>query len=257
MFFAEEVYSIVIDGEKVTTKLKHRVIDRCGEEPLRSYLLHKHSLSEGKIEGVNWKALEGYLKSMSANCRATQVKLQNGWIPTNSFLYTQQRVNCDKCPLCVSATETLRHVRCCSAVASFRRERIERLCRDLRGINTAPEIIQCWKCAIENECREVETTTSGGIVLIAPGLEKTLSIARCHQAVLSWEGFLQGRISLKWNDVQLYHEQRRRQETASHDRRQPWDRRALRLVCEFHYDLWQYRNDEVHGRTQQEAQQKL
>ena len=28
-------------------------------------------------------------------------------------------------------------------------------------------------------------------------------------------------------------------------------------MCEFNFDLWQYRNDEVHGRTQQEAQQKL
>jgi hypothetical protein len=57
--------------------------------------------------------------------------------------------------------------------------------------------------------------------------------------------------------VQTYHERRRVQETASHGKRQPWDRRAVRLVCEFHYDLWQYRNDEVNGRTRIEAQQKL
>jgi len=55
------VYSIFIDGAKVTSKLKHRVIDRCGEKPLRNYLLNKHRFSNGKLEGVNWQALEGYL----------------------------------------------------------------------------------------------------------------------------------------------------------------------------------------------------
>ena len=56
--------------------------------------------------------------------------------------------------------------------------------------------------------------------------------------------------------VQQSHEQLRRQETASHNRRQPWDVLALRLVCEFLSDLWQFRNDEVHGRTLQEETQK-
>ena len=255
--FATDVYSVFIDGEKITANLKSRVLDRCGEDPLRKYLLHKHQLSDGKIDGINWTALRGYLNSMSAPRRATQVKLQHGWIPTNSPLYLQGRAKSDVCPLCASAPETLRHVRCCNATSTFRRERIERLCRDLRGINTAPEIVQCWRCFIYDECGEPADYNDTGITMLAPGLANTLAVARRHQSVLSWEGFLQGRISKKWNDVQYYHERRRVQETASHSTRQPWDRQVVRLVCEFHSDLWSHRNDEVHGRTQLENQQKL
>ena len=255
--FATDVYGVFIDGEKITTNLKTCVMDRCGEDPLRKFLLHKHRLSEGKIEGVNWPALQGYLRSMSAPCRATQVKLQHGWIPTNSFLYLQGRIKSDICPLCASAPETMAHVRRCPAASTFRRERIERFCRELRGINTAPEIIQCWKCFIAEECGEPADFIDTGITLLAPGLANTLSVARRHQSVLSWEGFLQGRISVKWNDVQHFHERRRVLETASHGKRQPWDRQAVRLVCELHSDLWRYRNDEVNGRTQLENQQKL
>mmetsp|Transcript_5532 Transcript_5532/g.8164 ORF Transcript_5532/g.8164 Transcript_5532/m.8164 type:complete len:185 (+) Transcript_5532:530-1084(+) len=64
-------------------------------------------------------------------------------------------------------------------------------------------------------------------------------------------------MSKEWTRVQECHERRRQQETASHGRRVSWDVRAVRLVCEFNYDLWNFRNDEVHGRTQQEARQKL
>jgi len=255
--FAVEAYSIMIDGEKVTTKMKNRIIDRCGEESLRQYLSHKHRLSTGKLEGINWIALNGYLKSMAAPRRATQVKLQHGWIPTNSFLFTQRRVTSANCPLCTSAPETLHHVRTCSATGAYRRERLARLCRELRGINTAPEIIQCWHRCIAAECGEDICEVDTGILLLVPGLEKALSLARRHQSILSWEGFLQGRFSIYWNRVQHYHERRRAQEAASHDKKQPWDKQALRLVCEFHFDLWQHRNDEVHGRTMKEAQQKL
>ena len=62
--------------------------------------------------------------------------------------------------------------------------------------------------------------------------------------------------SIKWGAVQWIHEQRRRQETASHTRRQPWDIQALRLVCDFLSDVWQYRNDEAQGRTLQEEIQR-
>lgn len=98
--FPEEVYGVRIDGAKVTTKLKHRVIERCGEDSLRQYLLKKHRLSEGKMEGVNRAALNRYLRSMSPHQRATQVKLQHNWAPTKGFLYVQRRSESDLCPLC-------------------------------------------------------------------------------------------------------------------------------------------------------------
>ena len=84
-----------------------------------------------------------------------------------------------------------------------------------------------------------------------------IALAHRHQSVLSWKGLLQGLISSKWTEVQKCHEQRRRQETASCQDKDRWDVRAVRLICEFHADLWDFRNVEVHGCTKQEAQQKL
>jgi len=256
--FPEEVYSVSIDGSKVTSKIKQRVIDKCGEEAMVKYLLHKHQLSEGKLEGVNWVALAGYLKSMSPPLRASQVKLQHNWIPTNSFLFQQRRVKCDKCPLCTSAVETASHVRCCTAPAmqQYRWARLAKLVRDLQGINTAPEIVRCWQEHIASVCGEHSNDEDKFIYGISD-IHTLLGTARRHQSVLSWDGLLQGRASIHWSAVQASHERWRRQETNSHRQDTPWDIRAVRLVCEFNFDLWKFRNEEVHGHTQQEARQKL
>jgi len=148
--FAAEVYRIMIDGAKVTSKVKQRVIDQCGAEAIRQYMLHKHQLSEGKFDRINWFALAAYLRTFSLQRRATQVKLHHNWIPTNSFLFQQRRVQSDKCPLCESAVETASHVRWCKSPGArrFRKERMEQLVRELRGANTSPEIIQCWQVQV-------------------------------------------------------------------------------------------------------------
>ena len=256
--FREEVYGVFIDGITVTSKLKQRVMDKCGDEQMRQYLSHKHRLSEGKLEGVNWLALEQYLRSLTPTRRASQLKLQHNWIPTKGFLFLQKREPCDKCPLCLSAVETARHVRQCqaSSAITFRRARLSALLSALKGINTAPEILDCWRVYISHECAIPVDDSSVGPITAPASLVSILSLARKHQSLLSWEGFLQGRFSIKWSEVQQIHEQFRRQETASHTRRQPWDVLALRLVCEFLSDLWQFRNDEFHGRTLQEETQK-
>jgi len=256
--FSEEAYGIIIDGSKVTCKLKHRVVERCGETALLQYLTNKHKLSEGKMEGIDWQALARFLRSLSPQQRATQVKLQHNWIPTNSFLYQQRRIQCDKCPLCKSAVETPSHVRWCRFLAAqrYRQDRLSQLEREFKGINTAPEIVYCWMAQLAAICGERLEDYSDSIITGTP-IKQALGEARRHQAVLSWEGMLQGRLSTRWQKVQECHERGRRQETASFQKRGGWSAQAVRLLCVFNSDLWHFRNAEVHGNTLHEAQQKL
>jgi hypothetical protein len=169
--FREEVYGVTIDGAKVTTKLKQRVIKRCGEEQLRQYMLNKHRLSDEKMEGVNWQALQQYLRKLSPLRRATQIKLQHNWIPTKGFLFVQRRESCDQCPLCKSAVETASHVRQCreQVACQYRRERLEVLLQSLQGINTAPEIIRCWRDNIRRQCGDACVRGDLGGVYLSRG----------------------------------------------------------------------------------------
>jgi len=85
---------------------------------------------------------------------------------------------------------------------------------ELLGINTAPEIICCWKEQIALLCGEAVDDD----VAVPFSIE-----ARHHQAILSWMGLLQERFSLQWQRVQDCHECSRRQETASHRWTGPWN----------------------------------
>ena len=51
--FEEEVHGVIIGGSKVTSKLKQRVLDQCGDNALRWYLTNKHGLSQGKLDRIN------------------------------------------------------------------------------------------------------------------------------------------------------------------------------------------------------------
>ena len=155
--------------------------------------------------------------------------------------------------------ETADHVRCCKAkdvATCIHRKRLARLLRELQSINTAPEIIHWWHSHIAAVCSN-PVDDDVGVLLPRLDLHKALEVARRHQSVLSWEGFLQGRVSSKWVEDQACHERCRWQETVSCRNKDCWDVQALRFICEFNTDLWEFRNDKVHGHTKQEAQQKL
>ena len=192
------------------------------------YLMKKHHLSAGKLEGIDWAALSSVLRSLSPHKRAMQVKLSRNWIPTQSFLYQQRRASCDKCPLCQSAIETHEHVRQCRAPAAtqYRRDRLSRLVRELTGINTAPEIMHCWQEQIGVLCGDSVVVSMPDIVSSVV-MKRAIGEARRHQAILSWTGLLQGRISIHWRRAQECHERLRRQESASLRRTGLWSTQAL------------------------------
>lgn len=77
-----------------------------------------------------------------------------------------------------------------------------------------------------------------------------VGIARRHQAVLSWEGFLQGRHSMEWVRVQRLHETLRRERPRKGSL---WEHKSVNLVCALVPSLWKKRNDIVHGATMVEA----
>ena len=149
-------------------------------------------------------------------------------------------------------------MRWCRSIAAqrYRRDRLSQLEREFKGINTAPEIVYCWMAQLAAICGESWEDYSDSIITGTP-IKQALGEARRHQAVLSWEGMLQGRLSTRWQKVQECHERGRRQETASFQKRGGWSAQAVRLLCVFNSDLWHFRNAEVHGNTLHEAQQKL
>ena len=111
--FSEERYAVLTENGKAVAAVRPEVISQCGVEALREYQYTKHGLSMGKHEGIDWGGLQGFLQKKPPLKRALYVKCQNGWLPTQAFLYKQQRVDTDLCPLCELESETTEHLNHC------------------------------------------------------------------------------------------------------------------------------------------------
>ena len=82
-----ERWALFLDSEKVTTKLRDRVLHRCHSVDLVSYVAKRHSLSEHDIEHIAWSALHAYLRRQKMARRAVVVKYLHDWLPTKGFLH--------------------------------------------------------------------------------------------------------------------------------------------------------------------------
>jgi len=250
--FPEEVYSVFTEEGKVAGEMRPAVQRQCSVAELRAYQNEKHGLDEGRYDGVDWKSLHGFLRKQSPPKRALYVKQQNGWLPTQSFLFRQKRVESDLCPLCGGSGETAEHIyRCqCEVALANRTAALTTFRAKLRQAGTAPEITNCWMEHLY-WLMEAGPFVPSFIHDSANNrrIADAVAIARRHQALLSWEGFVEGRLSKEWRKVQQLHEQMRGATDSGGRRRKPWVARAMDLVCDLVPDLWRFRNSEVHGIT--------
>jgi len=128
-------------------------------------------------------------------------------------------------------------------------DQVRKFALGLKLAGTATEIENCWISQLGLMFPGVDFTP----YYIHPTnihkeVNAAVAVARRHQSVLSWEGFLQGRLSVEWDKVQSLHERRRGLQCGA-VQHVPWIVKAFDLVCDLVPALWKFRNEEVHGRT--------
>lgn len=255
--FPEERYAVSTEDGKVVSEVRPVVISQCGSEALRDYQFGKFNLSEGKDDGIDWDGLHGFLRKKPPVKRSLYVKYQHGWLPTQAFLLKQQRADSDLCPLCGTASETLEHLYSCPCrqMNDCRFDELLRVVHYLRLAGTANEILNCWAAQLGAMFGMHFTPYYIHNTPQHQKIEAAVAKARRHQALLTWDGFLQGRWSKEWRKVQALSEQLCGRQFGS-SRRKPWIARAFDLVCEMVPTMWRCRNEAVHGKTLAEWAQK-
>ena len=255
--FPEERYAVFTAEGKVVSALRPAILWQCGVEELRGYQVEKHLLGTGKYESVEWEGLHSFLRRKQPGQRSLYVKYQNGWLPTQAFFYRQKRVDSDLCLLCGEEAETLEHLyRCsCRSMNDCRYDELKRVVHYLRLAGTATEIINCWTAQLSRMFGMhfvpyyVHKTSQHKLI------EAAVARARKHQAILTWDGFLQGRWSTEWRKVQSLSERLCGRQCGA-SRQKPWIARAMELVCEMVPTMWRTRNEVVHGKTLSERAKK-
>ena len=251
--FCEEQYAVFVESGKVVSAVRPAVLRQCGLAGLWAYQEEKHGLGSGVYESIDWDSLHGFLRGENPQHRAQYVKCQNGWLPTQAFLFKQGRAENDASPLCGEAGEDADHLFECNshALRACRLDEVLRVVHYLRLAGTATEIINCWAAQLSAMFGLDFTPYYTHDTKEHRQVEAAVAIARRHQTLLTWKGFLQGRWSKEWAKVQRLSERLCGRQLGSSFRK-PWVARAIELVCEIMPTLWRRRCEKVHGKTHAE-----
>jgi hypothetical protein len=247
-----EKWALFLGSEKVTTKLRDRVLHQCHYEDLVSYVAERHSLSEHDIEHISWSALHAYIRRQKMARRAVVVKYLHGWLLTKGFLHKQGREESGCCPVCNDGVETQTHLPRCPypEAVRYRSGLLKTFSDALQKAKTAPEIRHCWVRQMSLELGLGEHPASE-VVGTTLGMAAAVQEARRHQNIIGWDNFSKGLMSDRWKLAQDLHFRQHPELVSKHTR--GWENICVRALLDLGLEIWKWRNETVHGKTVKEA----
>lgn len=187
-----------------------------------------------------------YLKHQRIHQRATIVKVIHRWIPTQSFLRTQNRAETSLCPLCQKHNETAVHILECpdELAHTYRQNALYSLLKKLLQINTSIHILATIEKYL-SELLKIPSLSKYVPPTTPPNAD--LDHAIRHQNIVGWENFFRGFISNKWETANTSY-----QNTQNNSKLSQWSTNLTKYVLDCHLDIWRNRNETVHGKTLKE-----
>ena len=125
------------------------LIEREMNKDIRTFYQKHHDIGSQAMNDVDWQAAKlGLNTAREVSYRKTLHKLRN----TMSINKKWKRTECDLCPLCSNAPETIMHMFSCSHedISYVRRTRISRMFASLDRLNTQADILNHWKKLFQN-----------------------------------------------------------------------------------------------------------
>jgi hypothetical protein len=224
-------------------------------ESLLTYIHKKHNICSAKLDMINTGGLQSYLGKLKIAQRASVVKLIHNWIPTNALLYKQGCSDTLLCPRCHNAPEDTDHILTCGEkVASNTRQQIlYEMLHKMMKLNTSIYILSTFENKFSNLLRVKPRHAYPLPESFHTYPSPLISRATRSQNLIGWNNFLKGYISKHWKSAQDASTSSRIPGT----KRDRWDIDVTALAIDLLRKLWEDRNVYVHGKTIQEANEKL
>jgi hypothetical protein len=236
---------------KVTGNLNYNVLLTLHHEALEYFLYKKHEICAAKLKDISTDGLHALLKKSKPHQRASLAKLIHRWIPTNSFAHLQSRTQKPTCPRCLQSDETADHILVCPAKSACesRERHVYQALTELSNISTS----QCILNIMEEKLCHVMRLPHRALYK-NPALSSSkdaIDRATRHQNLIGWPEFLRGFISKHWIKVHRF-----TCNEAGDKKQPPWHTKITSIVLKLHKDIWEDRNNFVHGQTVTESKKE-
>ena len=231
--------------------IPNALIEREMNMDIKQYYEKHHKIHRRNINEIDWDATKKALTTKSeVSCRKTFHKFRNT-MPINK---KWKRTDCDLCPLCTSAPETIHHLLSCSHkdIEYVRTITIAKLLDTLKTLNTQPGIVSHWRHLFHNITNQVEIQPRP--VSISNPASWRLRQAHQQQSRIGWENFFHGMIGTTWAEIQQNHYNK---ESKDGENIHIWKRIVVMKFFDLLKELWRTRCGYINAEKTMNARDML
>jgi hypothetical protein len=228
---------LAIRGISITSNYRKQLIRAYVEPQYIQHLQYKFQWSDDTIEDIARKCLALAIQRIRRNVLLT--KICNNLLPTSATLQKMRYQHHDTCILC-QQRETRDHILQCQAPAKskWRRQYIKALQQKLSTLETDFALGETLCTAI------AEWLDTGKVDISKYPIKYENAII--SQENIGWRHFFGGKISQEWLNLQS--ESTNKTSNKKQDS-YIWGASIAETTLKNFIDLWEIRNEEVHGKT--------
>ena len=191
-----EIWSVYIDGGKVTSDISRFIHDKVRAKKLLKYYSRpgKGRFPISAKHTIAWDNVEKCMKELPLHRQLWLSKQISGFCGTGYRMQQWKKRDTACCPLCTNDEDNI-HVLTCKSEATTEKwtEQMEMLEIKLIGMNTPEEFIQIIIFSLSS-------WRNGSVVRIPDDNEALLVKAARAQTELGWLLFLEGCLATQWSD---------------------------------------------------------
>jgi hypothetical protein len=190
---------------------------------------------------VWWQIHGSTIKAFPKNDQRRIRKFIFQWLPTSGREHKYNNAVSDKCPSCKTCVETHHHLLHCYTIsrATIKDNAYDQLDQFLSNEKHTPTSIRTiFVNRFKSEC-------STELPSAEHDLQDSIQQACDEQSKIGWEHLIQGRISIKWEDIIASHLDANKiweKEMSA----LVWGRTLVKTMFQFVLELWNQRNTEAH-----------
>ena len=234
--------TLSIQGISVTSNYRKQLIKAYVEPQYIGYLIRRFEWNEEIVNIISWKSLSLAVQRIQRDVLLT--KVCNDLLPTAVTLHKMQYQNNDTCVMC-NQRETRDHIMLCRSPSriKWKRKLIGSMRKRLEYLETEFEIGEAM-------CRAVAEWLETGTV------DETKYPPRYTQAIttqnmIGWRHLFGGKLSQEW----LILQEESKRKTKGHKRSSfVWGASIIEVILSHFIELWELRNEEVHGKTEEQQE---
>lgn len=232
-----------IRGISITSNYKKQLVRAYVEPEYIQYLQYRFEWSDSTIQTIAWKCLSLAIQRIRRDVLVT--KVCNELLPTADTLYKRRYQNHNKCILC-QRRETIEHMLRCKSPT-----RIKWRIRFICALRKRLEYLETEFSIGETLCTSLSEWLDTGLV-DTDKYPRRFHDAINTQTTIGWRHFFSGRISQEWLHLQA--QAKPRTEERQNDS-YVWGASIVEVTLSQYIQLWELRNEEVHGKTAEQQEQ--